>query len=213
MSSSGKPQRGHSNKQIPPKKNAYKKAQRKAIRRNIIIFSAVVILFLIFIIVSNISSGPNSGSSTVGVGSLAPNGTLTETSGSNLQISSLKGSPSLIWFVSTWCSSCQQGTQVMNGYISKFKALKVKVIEAELYDDLGQSGPSIASFGSQLAGNNFNSPNWIFATASQKVIQTYDPKSYLDIYYLMNSKGKITYINGSPGSTMSSLLAQAELLT
>lgn len=147
------------------------------------------------------------------VGLSAPNGTLTTTSGSQLSIASLQGKPTLIWFVATWCSSCQAGTQAIAANISKLSSDGVRVVEVELYKDLGQSGPGMTAFAKAFAGNQYANPDWVFAKSSKSLTQIYDPKSYLDIYYLLNSHGQITYVNGSPGSTMPSLLSQAANVT
>lgn len=147
------------------------------------------------------------------VGLSAPDGTLTTIVGKQLSIKSLQGKPTLIWFISTWCSSCQAGTQAMASNVSKLASDGVRVVEVELYKDLGQSGPSLTTFAKTLAGNQFSNPNWVFANSSKGLTQTYDPKSYLDIYYLLNSNGQITYVNGSPGSTMASLLSRAANIT
>lgn len=142
-------------------------------------------------------------------GLLAPNGSFTTTFGQNISVSSLRGKPTLIWFVATWCSSCQAGTQTMAQNIPTLQKDGVRVVEVELYHDLGQPGQGIASFGRQLAGSQYGNPNWIFASSSASLTQTYDPHAYLDIYYLLNSKGRISYVNASPSSTMPSLLAKA----
>jgi thiol-disulfide isomerase/thioredoxin len=146
------------------------------------------------------------------VGLLAPNGTLTTTSGQQLSVASLRGKPTLLWFVSTWCSSCQAGTQTMAQNVSHLQADGVRVVEVELYQDLGQSGPSISSFGQQLAGAQYGNPDWTFATSSSSLTRTYDPGSYLDIYYLLNAHGRIVYVNSSPSSTMSNILWEASTL-
>lgn len=142
-------------------------------------------------------------------GQTAPDGQFTTVSGQTMSIASLRGKPMLLWFVSTWCSSCQAGTQAMAQNINQFQADGVRVVEVELYRDLGQSGPSIASFGQSLAGSQYSNPDWTFATSSASLTLAYDPKSYLDVYYLLDSRGRIAYVNGSPGSTMSSLLSEA----
>jgi thiol-disulfide isomerase/thioredoxin len=161
---------------------------------------------------------PSSASVTAGsaavpaVGKPAPPGTFTTLAGQTVDVASLKGHPTLVWFVSTWCSSCQAGTQTMAAYLPKLAADGVKVEEIELYQDLGQSGPTMTSFARQLAGSEATSPDWTFGTSSASLTRTYDPQSYLDIYYLLNAQGQVTYINSSPGSTMPQLLAAARKL-
>lgn len=119
----------------------------------------------------------------------------------------MKGHPALVWFVSTWCSSCQAGTQAMAQNVARLQADGVRVDEVELYQDLGQPGPSITAFARNFAGAESANPDWIFGTSSASLTRTYDPQSYLDIYYLLDAQGQIVYVNGSPGSTMPQLLA------
>jgi hypothetical protein len=88
----------------------------------------------------------------------------------------------------------------------------VRVVEVENYADLGQSGPPMGTFARNLGGSAFSNPDWTFGEASSTLTRTYNPKAYLDIYYLINANGKITYVNSSPGSTMPQLLGAAKRL-
>lgn len=153
------------------------------------------------------------GANPPAAGILAPAGSFTTVTGATHKISSLRGQPTLVWFVATWCPSCQAGTQAMAAKMAAFSRMYVRVIELEDYADFGQPGPSMAAFGPRFAGAASHSPDWVFGTASRALTQAYNPKGYLDIYYLLNSSGRITYINSSPGSTMSQLLAHAGRLT
>jgi thiol-disulfide isomerase/thioredoxin len=146
------------------------------------------------------------------IGHPAPAGTFTTLAGQTVNVASLKGQPTLVWFVSTWCSSCQAGTQAMAQNLAKLHAYGVRVEEIELYQDLGQSGPSMGTFAKALAGAQATNPDWTFGVSSVGLTRTYDPQSYLDIYYLLNAKGQVAYVNGSPGSTMPQLLAAARKL-
>jgi thiol-disulfide isomerase/thioredoxin len=142
------------------------------------------------------------------VAALAPDGDFTTTSGAKQTVASLRGQPTLLWFVTTWCSSCQAGTQAMSSQIQNFAAHRVRVVELELADDLGQPGPAIADFGAQLAGSAYHDPDWTFGTSSAALTRTYDPAGYLDVYYLLDATGHVAYVNSSPGATMSQLLAE-----
>ena len=144
------------------------------------------------------------------VGRIAPNGMYTSAQGKTTRLTSFRGTPMLLWFVSTWCPSCQVGTQTMAQNITRLSLHHVRVVELELAGDLGQPGPTIASFGQQFAGHEYTNPNWMWGVASSPMTQTYDPNNYLDIYYLLNAQGRIVYVNGSPGSTMASLLHAVE---
>ena len=200
-------------------------AQRRRQQRNrrLLVASATAVLALVALLVAlHLASGSSSSASTDGssqtsgaslpVGTTAPDGTLTTLSGRTETVASLRGRPTLIWFVTTWCSSCQAGTQAMAQHVATLAADKVRVVEVENYADFGQSGPSMASFARALAGRASSNPDWTFGEASSGLTRTYNPKAYLDLYYLIDAEGKIAYVNSSPASTMPQLLSAAKSL-
>ncbi len=140
----------------------------------------------------------SAGGSLPAAGSLAPAGSFTAAAGATATISSLRGHPVLVWLVTTWCPGCQAGTQAMPADLARLRARGIKVVELEDYADLGQPGPGIASFGRQFAGAAYHSPGWVFGTASQAMTRAWNPQGYLDIYYLLDSAGRIAYINSGP---------------
>jgi thiol-disulfide isomerase/thioredoxin len=174
----------------------------------------IILVAVVAVITAAASSGA-SPAALVGGGSagpaasghaLAPSGSFTTTVGATETVSSLRGQPTLLWFVTTWCSSCQAGTQAMSAQIPTLAAHHVRVVELELSGDLGQPGPAISDFARQLAGHRYHDPDWTFGTASAALTQTYDPDEYLDVYYLIDAAGHITYANSSPAATMNQLL-------
>ncbi len=64
-------------------------------------------------------------------GHMAPPGTFTTLTGQRLDVASLRGHPTLLWFVSTWCPSCQAGTQAMAQNLAKLVADGVHVDEVK----------------------------------------------------------------------------------
>jgi cytochrome oxidase Cu insertion factor (SCO1/SenC/PrrC family) len=152
------------------------------------------------------TDGPSAGNAS-GTPTAAPNGTFTTTGRTAETVAALRGRPTLLWFVTTWCSSCQAGTQAMSAEIPHLSDRHVRVVELELAGDLGEPGPTITTFARQLAGGEYHSPDWTFGTASPALTETYDPHGYLDVYYLLNAAGQITYANSSPAATMPQLLA------
>jgi cytochrome oxidase Cu insertion factor (SCO1/SenC/PrrC family) len=143
----------------------------------------------------------------------APAGTFTTTAGTTTTLATNQGHPVLAWFVATWCSSCQVGTHVLVAQgLPALEAAGVRVVELELYRNLGQAGPDIAAFGRQYAGAQFANPDWIWGNASGPLTVTADPKGYLDIYYLIGPRGHVRYVSGAPASTLADLLRAVRAL-
>ena len=172
----------------------------------------VLILVLVGIAVvlsyENLSNGANSSSarpSNVTVGSLAPNYGFFLENGSEANLSAYRGHPVVLWFVATWCSSCAQGNQAINSSYQFFKRRGIRIVELELYKDLGYSGPSITNFASSYAPDAYSNGTVIPAYAEYNMTAKYDPQGYLDIYYLISGNGTVLYINGSPESTLGQL--------
>jgi thiol-disulfide isomerase/thioredoxin len=204
---------------------ARRRAEAQRHKRNRVLLSgglALVVALVALVIVLHVASNRSDSSSANGltgtsgaslpVGTTAPNGAITTVAGKTETVAGLRGKPSLIWFVTTWCSSCQAGTQAMAQNVATLASDGVRVVEIENYADLDQSGPAMDTFAKTLAGSAFSNPDWTFGEASSTLTHTYNPKAYLDIYYLINAKGKITYVNSSPGSTMPQLLSAAKAL-
>ncbi len=158
-----------------------------------------------------IASGSSAQSSATA--QLAPDGTYSTLTGLPGSVSALRGHATLLWFVTTWCSSCQAGTPAMRAQIPKLAAHHVQVVELELAGALGQAGPPMTEFASQLAGGMVHDPAWTFGTASPTLTRTYDPNGYLDIYYLLTPSGRVAYINSSPAATMGALLNAVDKMT
>jgi len=196
--------------------------QAAARRRRWGIAGAAVVLAGVVALVLGLggTSGAKSASATASaadaslpaVGSTAPNATFTTLSGKTEDVASLRGKPTLLWLMTTWCSSCQASTHTLAQNLSKLEADGVRVVEVENYEDLGQSGPPLSEFAKVLAGTERTNPDWTFGEASLQLTKAYNPKGYLDIYYLLNADGQITYVNSTPASTMPQILAQASKL-
>lgn len=111
----------------------------------------------------------------------------------------------MLWFVTTWCPSCRDSGHGQAA-TAQLSASGVQIVELELYNNLGGQGPDIQTFGRQYAGSAYGKPGWTWGTASQEMSLAYDPKAYLDVYYLLDAEGRIRYVNGSPESTGGALL-------
>jgi thiol-disulfide isomerase/thioredoxin len=199
----------------PPNTRRAQEAARRASKRRrrwIGYGVAGLVLAVVVALVAVSVTGTRRGSSTATIGAVAPDGSFTTLGGGTETVASLRGQPVLLWFVTTWCSSCQAGTPAVAASLPKLAASHVRVVEVENYQDLGQSGPSIGQFAKVLAGSEYNNPDWTFGTASRGLFDAYNPKGYLDIYYLIDSSGKIVYVNSSPGSTMNQLLDEVSTL-
>jgi len=146
------------------------------------------------------------------VGAPSPAGTYTNLDGQAVDVASLRGTPTVLWFIAAGCSSCTASIPALADHLAELKADGVQVKVIDLYDDLGQ-GPEAAAalskLGRGLAGQRFDNPTWQWGISSQELSFRYDQLGEPDIYYVLDRTGKITYQNSVPVSTMDQLLANA----
>lgn len=146
------------------------------------------------------------------VGAPSPGGTFTGLDGHSADVASLRGKPTVLWFIAAGCSSCTASIPALADHLGELKADGVQVKVLDLSGDLGQ-GPTAAAaltkLGRGLAGQRFDDPTWTWGISSQELSFRYDQFGEPDVYYVLDRSGKITYQNGVPVSTMRQLLASA----
>lgn len=177
--------------------------KRNRIAVGIVAMIAVLTIALLFMKYN--SGNSNAVSQNITTGSMAPDYGFTLANGSHTNLYAYRGHVVVLWFVATWCPSCAQGNEAMNQNYQFFEQRGIKVIELELYNDLGYSGPPIASFVNSYAPIAYSNDAIIPALAGYNMTAVYDSKGYLDIYYLISRNGTVLYINGSPASTLGQL--------
>jgi hypothetical protein len=114
----------------------------------------------------------------------------------------------VLWYVALFCSSCLQGSQLFaQQYYSQYHAAGVTLLEIESYNDLGQPGPSLAAFASQIGYSG--QPGWILGSGSSSGTNTYNPNGYLDVYYVINAQGTVVASGQGLSDAFGSALQQA----
>ncbi len=166
---------------------------------------AAIVLISLSLILHFLSISSAKTSRYLAVGDTAPNYSFQLINGSTENISSYRGKPLLLWFVTTWCSGCAQGNTVLANNLAFFEEHGVKIIELEQYDDLGYSGMPISQFISEYGENNTYVQG---GSAGYNMTIAYNtpPTLQLDIYYLIGPNGKILYM----GEGLSSELNEIE---
>jgi len=177
------------------------------------ILVAIFVIAIVAVIAVYASQKANSAKSGLNgnltVGSYAPNYTFFfANNGTEANLSNYRGHEVLLWFVATWCSGCAQGDELLNSSYKEFNDHGVKVIELELYRDLGYSGESIGNFVQNFAPEAYQKNVVIPAYASYNMTLAYDHQGYLDIYYLISPNGKILYENAPLEATLPELLSE-----
>ncbi|MHB1486593.1 MAG: peroxiredoxin family protein [Acidimicrobiales bacterium] len=149
-------------------------------------------------------------------GSLAPNGTFTTTTGAPATIASLRGKPTLVWFVAAGCASCAASIPTIAQNMRQLQSNGVEVVTLGLYGAFPTGKQGIAqllSFGRAAAGTSIERPGWTWGTASEALSAAYDPSGTPDVYALINADGYVIYRNSVPVSTMPQLLAATGALS
>lgn len=149
-----------------------------------------IVLVAIILGVWALSSASTSQSGAPKVSQVAPDLTFTTMNGTSSSLSAYRGHPVVLWWIATWCTSCQDGTSLFaRNYYSQYNAAGIILLQIESYNNLGQPGPSLSSF----ASSNSYLPrgDWILGQGSQEGTSTYNPSGYLDYFYVISSNGNV----------------------
>jgi len=123
-------------------------------------------------------------------------------------LSHFRGKKVMLWLFSTWCPSCRAGVQALaknQGALEK----GLHIIALRNYKNGGYPGPSIAGFVHKAAPSLLNADNWTLGEATKKLEEKYNGRGYPDIYFLINTKGEIVKVDGSPGANMDEIVSFA----
>ena len=172
------------------------------------IFVIVIVVVIAVYASQKIYLAKNGLNESLTIGDYAPDSAFFFANGTEANLSSYKGHEVLLWFVATWCSGCAQGNELLNSSYKEFGEHGVKVVELELYNDLGYSGENIENFVQEFAPEAYQKNVVIPAYASYNMTLAYDSQGYLDIYYLISPNGKILYENGPLEATLPELLSE-----
>jgi cytochrome oxidase Cu insertion factor (SCO1/SenC/PrrC family) len=171
-------------------RNKQKNVGKKGSTNRIVLLSTLIVIAVAGLYAA-LSQHQSSDIQGIKVGDLAPDIPITLVNGTSASLSSFRGQVVLLWFVTTWCTGCQQGAELISQqYLSELNRAGVTVLTVESYDNLGYPGPSMLQFADEFAGG-INNPRWLFGFSTQQATYTFNPQADLDIYYLIDPSGKI----------------------
>lgn len=124
-------------------------------------------------------------------------------------IAQFKGHDVMLWLLSTWCSSCQEGLRVLAREQAVLQHVGLTVIVVENYHNGGYGGESIASFAKRYGASVQHAPNWVFGSAPHTFGSRYNPQKLPDIYYLIDKRGIVRVIDAAPSATLQKILTFA----
>lgn len=138
-------------------------------------------------------------SAAMAVGAPAPQFTYRLLGGKTLAPAALRGHKYILWVMGTWCPSCQAGSQIAAQHIADLERAHVALVEMEAYDNLGGNGPTLASVKSGI-GKAAGAPDWYWGILDERQTATIDPKSLMDVYYLVDERGMVVGQGMAPGA-------------
>ncbi len=118
----------------------------------------------------------------------------------------LTGHKTLLWLVSTWCSSCAAGLRVLARHAPLLHDAGLRVVVLRNVGNGGYPGPGIRAFVSSVAPALLRQSNWTFGEATPAFEKAYNPRGYADIYFLIRADGTLQTISGAPAATLGTIL-------
>ena len=158
-------------------------------------FHVLVALALVVLVAQNAVAA----SSPITVGKPAPQFSYGLLNGKSLTPAQLRGHKYILWVMGTWCSSCQAGSQIAAQHIGDLQRHHVALVEMEAYNNLGATGPTLLSIKNGI-GKATNASIWYWGILSEKQTASIDPKSLMDVFYLVDQHGQVVAQGMAPGA-------------
>lgn len=126
--------------------------------------------------------------------------------GKDYRISDFENRRVMLWFLSTWCTTCIQAVKALQEIQPELEASGLLVVVLKNFENGGYPGPTIHDFINQYAATLNNAPNWMIGNASAVTGATYNPRRYPDIYFLIDEKSTVVAIEGAPAVTLDTIM-------
>ncbi len=108
----------------------------------------------------------------------------------------------MLWFLSTWCSTCIQAVKALEAKKSELEASGMQIVVLKNHQNGGYPGPDIHDFINQFAASLSDTSNWMIGDASAAMGVTYNPRRYPDVYFLIDETGMVVAVEGAPAVTL-----------
>jgi thiol-disulfide isomerase/thioredoxin len=122
--------------------------------------------------------------------------------GREYSISEFKDRRLMLWFLSTWCSTCIQAVKALEAKKSELEASGMQIVVLKNHQNGGYPGPDIHDFINQFAASLSDTSNWMIGDASAAMGVTYNPRRYPDVYFLIDETGMVVAVEGAPAVTL-----------
>jgi thiol-disulfide isomerase/thioredoxin len=130
--------------------------------------------------------------------------------GNDYRISEFKERRLMLWFLSTWCSTCIQALKALEQKKSELEASGMKIVVLKNYQNGGYPGPEIHDFFNRFGASLSDTSNWMIGNASAEMGTTYNPRRYPDVYFLIDETGMVVAVEGAPAVTLDTIMNFAD---
>lgn len=129
--------------------------------------------------------------------------------GKRVDLRSFRGQPLMLWQVTTWCSSCRAGLELMAR--KRIKALidasNIRIIVLRDYKNGGYPGDSMSRFAGKAAPALLHDPHFVFGKDTATLFKLYNPHHYVDVYQLISAVGNIATVSSTPTASVDKIIA------
>jgi thiol-disulfide isomerase/thioredoxin len=122
--------------------------------------------------------------------------------GTPYTLSQFKNRRVMLWFLSTWCTSCSVALEALENKQPELIESGLQIVALKNHENGGYPGPTMHEFVNHFSPDLFDAPNWLIGDASAELGTTYNPRRYPDIYFLIDEKGMLVAVEGAPGATL-----------